>query len=447
VKAGPEDFEELFNLYVRANVEPDISPSEARVRQEEFAKWLEQIWNTFEPPPFPITYHEFRRLVIDQILDVCAKKTRVIVGRSFETKGAPTTMEPETSPEPEYLSLADLSPELQTDALHTLACPVIPIIPDAQQLGSGVLVEVDGVSGILTAEHVVFDERFQKAQLLYTIPHIYSADSVNEKTTHFSGTKIRMDLLRCFPETPRSENDEWGPDLAFIRLPKGTAFERSLRAVRINFYPLAHEPQTRLKRALDENYSLLAIVGAPVEMSEDVSPSPVDKRGIIEFPVFLAPTFKYQRKENGHDFFNVPVDRELGVRIPNFFNGVSGGAVWRLVNLFKQDPSMHELKSSDYVLAGIAFWQGFENQFYSRPRPAIALRKVFAGVARLVKWAKLRARCAVKNSHEYHEPKVTPRDNDKAQSQSSGRSGIRSGLFSVANGVCLSNLSSGSSRD
>jgi hypothetical protein len=28
VKAGPEDFEELFNLYVRANVEPDISPSE-----------------------------------------------------------------------------------------------------------------------------------------------------------------------------------------------------------------------------------------------------------------------------------------------------------------------------------------------------------------------------------------------------------------------------------
>ncbi len=69
MKAGPEDFEELFNLYVRANVEPDISPSEALVRQEEFAKRLEQIWNTFEPPPFPITYHEFRRLVIDQILE------------------------------------------------------------------------------------------------------------------------------------------------------------------------------------------------------------------------------------------------------------------------------------------------------------------------------------------------------------------------------------------
>jgi len=27
-ESWPEDFEELFNLYVRANVEPDISPSE-----------------------------------------------------------------------------------------------------------------------------------------------------------------------------------------------------------------------------------------------------------------------------------------------------------------------------------------------------------------------------------------------------------------------------------
>ena len=56
--------------------------------------------------------------------------------------------------EPEYLSSADLSPELQTNPLQTLACPVIAILPNGQQLGSGVLFEVDRVSGILTAEHV-----------------------------------------------------------------------------------------------------------------------------------------------------------------------------------------------------------------------------------------------------------------------------------------------------
>src|SRR5437016_4431788 len=143
------------------------------------------------------------------------------------------------SPEPGHLSLADLSPELQINALETLAYPVIAIIPDGEQLGSGVLVEVDGVSGILTAEHVVFDDRFQKAQVLYTIPHLYSADSVNEPTAHFNATRIRIDLLRCYPEIPQRQSDdaEWGPDLAFIRIPKGTNFEGSLRALR-NFYGL-----------------------------------------------------------------------------------------------------------------------------------------------------------------------------------------------------------------
>jgi hypothetical protein len=111
-----------------------------------------------------------------------------------------------------------------------------------------------------------------------------------------------------------------------------------LRAVRINFYAFARDTGTRLAKALDKNNSLLAIAGAPVEMIKDVSPSEVDKRGIVEFPVSLAPSFKYRRKNNGHDFFDVPVDRDLGFRIPNFFNGVSGGAVWRLVNLFEQWP-------------------------------------------------------------------------------------------------------------
>jgi hypothetical protein len=125
--------------------------------------------------------------------------------------------------------LTDLPAELRANALHTLACPVIAIIPDGEPIGSGVLVEVDGVSGILTAEHVVSSKEFRQAKGLWTIPHIYSAETVKEKTAHFSGTNIRMDLLRCFPETPRDENKAWGPDLAFIRIPKDTNFESESR--------------------------------------------------------------------------------------------------------------------------------------------------------------------------------------------------------------------------
>src|SRR5260370_22913742 len=152
------------------------------------------------------------------------------------------------SPKPGYLSLADLSPQLLTNTLQTLSCPVIPIIPDGEQLGSGVLVEIDGERGILTAEHVVFDDRFQKAQGLWTIPHLHSAESVQEKTAHFTSPHTRMDLLRWYPETPQRKIDdaEWGPDLAFIRLPPSTNIGNSLDAVRINFYALAHDPNVRM---------------------------------------------------------------------------------------------------------------------------------------------------------------------------------------------------------
>jgi hypothetical protein len=54
----------------------------------------------------------------------------------------------ENAPNPENLSLEKLSPELMAQVAQALAHPVIPLCPDGKQLGSGVLVEVDGVSGI-----------------------------------------------------------------------------------------------------------------------------------------------------------------------------------------------------------------------------------------------------------------------------------------------------------
>ena len=118
----------------------------------------------------------------------------------------------QNAPIPENLSLEKLSPELMAQVSEALAYPVIPLCPDGQQLGSGVLVEVDGVSGILTAEHVIFDTRFQKATGLWTIPHLHSEDARDKPTTHFTSTNIQMDLLRCYPETPKLASAEWGPD-------------------------------------------------------------------------------------------------------------------------------------------------------------------------------------------------------------------------------------------
>ena len=63
-----------FNLYVRAEVEPGVPPGELLTRQKEFRARLEQIWNVSQPAPFPLTYHDFRRAVIDQILERLRKE-------------------------------------------------------------------------------------------------------------------------------------------------------------------------------------------------------------------------------------------------------------------------------------------------------------------------------------------------------------------------------------
>jgi hypothetical protein len=117
------------------------------------------------------------------------------------------SLENQNAPNPENLSLDQLSPELMEKISEALAYPVIALCPDGQQIGSGVLVEVDGVSGILTAEHVIFDKRFQRATGLWTSPHLHSLETRDEPTTHFTSTNIQMDLVRCYPEEPQVDEN------------------------------------------------------------------------------------------------------------------------------------------------------------------------------------------------------------------------------------------------
>jgi hypothetical protein len=206
-----------------------------------------------------------------------------------------------------------------------------------------------------TAEHVIFDKRFQRATGLWTSAHLHSEDARDKPTTHFTSTNIQMDLLRCYPETPQLNSAEWGPDLAFIRVPNGTAFERSLRAVR-NFYSSARDPDALLQ-ALNGKDTILAVIGAPGETSQ-VSLTLTDIRGTLQLTAFLAAGFE-PKMQSDYDYFDVPVDYQSGAKLPKSFVGVSGGATWGLVN--PQDPQMREFTSRDYALVGIAFYQDLEN--------------------------------------------------------------------------------------
>jgi len=64
---SPEAFEELYGLYTRANCEP-LSVKEAVEAQQAFTETLQHVWN-MEKLPFPFVYDDFRRTVMNGILD------------------------------------------------------------------------------------------------------------------------------------------------------------------------------------------------------------------------------------------------------------------------------------------------------------------------------------------------------------------------------------------
>ena len=269
-----------------------------------------------------------------------------------------------------------LSPELRRSIVETLGSPVIPLFvgrPDEHEqdvlwdfAGSGLLVEVDGVSGILTAEHVIYGPAGleTKRSILATVPQVYPFDSFAElipdqPARHAIGTHIRAEVLTWYPTThQRKTYDEWGPDLAFIRVPKGTPFERNLRATRINFYSWARGPDSDMRKALDQSSSVLAVVGAPGEwIEEDPSPKPGQFGRRIKVGVMMTAQEQYHPDQNGYDFVDAVASREPGTFIPNSFGGVSGGALWRFRDVFHTNLFGTQLNRDEYVLAGIAFWQ------------------------------------------------------------------------------------------
>jgi hypothetical protein len=128
----------------------------------------------------------------------------------------------------------------------------VPLILNDDFLGSGVLVEVDNVPGVLTAEHVVnnsaapFDNSLESKQALVT--------SVSERAN-----TVAVEMRHLTWWTTTRQTDEWGPDLAFIRLPESAGFTRQLRASK-SFYNLTLDPKNRMEEALDSS-GFMAFVG------------------------------------------------------------------------------------------------------------------------------------------------------------------------------------------
>lgn len=245
--------------------------------------------------------------------------------------------------------LGDLPPEITGIVTEEIRHFAVPLMLNNEFLGSGVLVEVDGRPGILTAEHVInnpalpFDNSVDSRQALAT-----------SVSTRANVVAIEMRNLNWWT-TGQRQSDEWGPDLAFIRLPEQAGFTRQLRASK-SFYNLSLNAEIRMNAALEE-VGFMAFVGYVGEQVTDAPPESGfrDVKRVQGYAFLTGPVQRYTQGD--FDYLDVGCDRALCPTMPKSFGGVSGGGIWR----FDVTRGRHERPGQEKLgkcyLTGIVFRQ------------------------------------------------------------------------------------------
>ena len=248
----------------------------------------------------------------------------------------------------EYFSvyLGDLPESLKEELRAAVTCFAVPLLLDEEFIGSGVLIEVDGHYGILTAAHVLnapFRKSFADASEFFI--------SVASFANRVSVSTRYLDLF-----TTARLSDEYGPDLGFILLPPTSSVVSEAKA-RKSFYNLANDPGNRMGSAL-KNEGFVAFVGLVAEEQKELQPTLGFKSvtGLFGY-AFLTGVEKAFEKDS-HDYLEVAADRSLCPTVPKSFGGVSGGGLWRFfVSRQAADDKPGLERLNGYVLAGITFYQ------------------------------------------------------------------------------------------
>ncbi len=216
----------------------------------------------------------------------------------------------------------------------------------AQLIGSGTLVHIDDIYGILTAYHVL--EAIPSAgQLGLVLPlpgkeHRYSVD-----ITHV--TKISV---------AKGNIDSQGPDLAFILLPQLNVSQIKAYGT---FYNLSLERHSVLSKSLDTKVGFWAIFGFPDELTK--KRESVGWFGSLkqyEANCFFGGVDK-EYSSGEYDYLELIADYKHN--LPLNFGGISGGGLWHIV---LEQSSQGDIRVKALILFGVVFYESaLENNIRS----------------------------------------------------------------------------------
>ena len=216
----------------------------------------------------------------------------------------------------------------------------------ASSAGSGTLVTIGSIQGILTAAHVLdaLPNEGEIAIILFSqSPAQFKRSVIN--MSHTSKLAIRSD----------NEQSRWGPDLGFLRLAPNDA--ASLSAV-ASFYNLTKHAD----EVLGSGANLLAphfvdaVTGIVHERTKVLEPARGRQATCFE-GIFVGGQSGVPEHVEDYDLVDFTVTNKPDFPLPASFEGTSGGALWRF---------FYDLKDEQPVilarrLLGVPFWQSTAN--------------------------------------------------------------------------------------
>lgn len=217
---------------------------------------------------------------------------------------------------------------------------------DIQLIGSGTLVYVDNVFGILTAHHVL-EAIPASGTLGIILPYHNKEHRYTIEISHVTRIPIA-----------RGRSDSDGPDIAFIRLPQ--SYVGQIKAFG-TFYSLEHDIGEILNSPIDNNIGLWGISGYPDEYKKEIE-SGGSFDGVMKYEAdCLFGSIDKCYSSGEFDYIEIPVDYQND--LPISFGGVSGGGLWHII---LEQPPQGNIRVQRIIFSGVAFYQSaLENRFRS----------------------------------------------------------------------------------
>jgi hypothetical protein len=208
---------------------------------------------------------------------------------------------------------------------------VVPERPVVRSLGSGTLVTFGTLHGILTARHVADKLHVKKENGLTEI----GLARVTRPDAQPQGARIPLDWIDDV-KIGKEPNNEFGPDLAFIRLPDQVAANLKANS---SFLNLLQESQLSKSAAPAGTKQRDLIYGVVAEWSKD-EPDPTKQldMGLISVLVNEGHVIEIATHDGCDRLKFTPLpDQELIPALPDdmlspptSYGGTSGGGLWRL---------------------------------------------------------------------------------------------------------------------